>query len=286
MFSHSSVPIADQIDGDIYRIYFSGRYKRNVSRIGFIEIDIRNPKKVLFLSPEPILKEGHLGEFDDSGVVSSCIVNFQGKKYLYYIGWNLRVTVPFSNAVGLAVSNDQGKTFERYSRAPILDRGIHDSCFVASPFVLFEENIWKLWYSSCIRWEQQEDKPKHYYHIKYAESKNGIDWERKGVICIDFKTKEEFAIARPCVLKEGGIYKMWYSYRGKSYRIGYAESRDGKSWVRKDEEVGIDVSDSGGDSESIEYSFVFNHKGTRYMLYNGNQYGRMGIELAILDKES
>jgi predicted GH43/DUF377 family glycosyl hydrolase len=78
---------------------------------------------------------------------------------------------------------------------------------------------------------------------------------------------------------------MWYSYRGRSYRIGYAESDNGIEWVRKDEEVGIDVSESGWDSEMIEYPYIFDHEGQRYMLYNGNGYGRTGIGLAVLEEK-
>jgi hypothetical protein len=76
---------------------------------------------------------------------------------------------------------------------------------------------------------------------------------------------------------------MWYSCRGKSYRIGYAESEDGRQWQRLDALAGIDVSPSGWDSEMIEYPFVFDHNGQRYMLYNGNGYGKTGFGLAELE---
>ncbi len=136
----------------------------------------------------------------------------------------------------------------------------------------------------CVGWEIENGKLKHYYHIKYAESKDGINWERRGIVCIDFKSKDEYAIARPCVIKEDGIYRMWYSYRGEGYRMGYAESTDGVVWKRKDEEAGIDVSESGWDSEMIEYAFVFSHKDKKYMLYNGNDYGKTGFGYAMLGK--
>jgi predicted GH43/DUF377 family glycosyl hydrolase len=142
-----------------------------------------------------------------------------------------------------------------------------------------------MWYVSCTRWELEDNQPKHYYHIKYAESNDGIHWERTGRVCIDFESSDEYAISRPCVVKDDDIYRMWYSYRGESYRIGYAESEDGIHWERKDEEVGIDVSPSGWDSEMIEYPFVFDHEGKRYMLYNGNGYGKTGIGLAVLAEE-
>ena len=125
----------------------------------------------------------------------------------------------------------------------------------------------------------------YYYHIKYAESGDGIHWMRKGIVCIDFKYRGETRIGRPCVIREDEIYKMWYCCAIDTYRIGYAESGDGIHWVRKDEEVGIDVSESGWDSEMICYPFVFEHKGQKYLLYNGDGYGKTGLGYAILEEE-
>ena len=109
---------------------------------------------------------------------------------------------------------------------------------------------------------------------------NGIDWRCKGHVCIDFKDEHEYAIARPHVLKNDSGYEMWYSYRGDAYRIGYATSDDGLNWQRRDEDAGIDVSDSGWDAYMVGYPCVFDHKGQRYMLYNGDYYGKTGLGLA------
>jgi len=70
---------------------------------------------------------------------------------------------------------------------------------------------------------------------------------------------------------------------GHGYRIGYAESKDGYQWVRKDNEVGINVSPSGWDSESMAYPHVFTHSGKKYMLYSGNNFGKGGFGLAVGD---
>ena len=81
---------------------------------------------------------------------------------------------------------------------------------------------------------------------------------------------------------------MWYSYRdgtGKKYRIGYSHSIDGIIWENKLDSVGIDVSNNGWDSEMICYPFVFDHKNSRYMLYNGNSHGKDGFGLAKLVEE-
>jgi hypothetical protein len=117
--------------------------------------------------------------------------------------------------------------------------------------------------------------------IKYAESEDALHWRREGRVAIGLQSPGEYAIAKPCVVKDAGLYRMWYSHRGASYRIGYAESSDGISWQRKDDEAGIDVSASGWDSESVQYAFVFRHSGALYMLYNGNGYGRTGFGLAV-----
>jgi len=141
-----------------------------------------------------------------------------------------------------------------------------------------------MWYLSCIKWNLYQGKPNPHYHIKYAESKDGIDWQRKGIVCIDFKDDKEWAISRPCVIRNNEVYKMWYSFRGeKNYRIGFAESKNGIDWERKDDQVGIDVSENGWDSEMIEYPFVFEHKEKSYMLYCGNGYGKTGFGYAILE---
>jgi len=118
------------------------------------------------------------------------------------------------------------------------------------------------------------------YFIKYAESKNGIDWKLNDKIAINLKPSE-MAVGRASVLKELGRYKMWYSYAEKNYRIGYAESKNGKNWKRMDHLVGITTSKNGWDSISQEYPFVFKNNGKKFMLYNGNYYGRSGIGYAI-----
>ena len=280
---YAAVPIAMHLEGNIYRIYFGGRNKDNMTQPGYIEVDINEPSKILDLSPEPVLKLGAPGFFDDSALWCTCIMKNKGTHYMYYGGWMRGVSVPYYSSIGLAISEDGGKTFKRYSRAPIVDRNEIDPYIYGSPFVLVENDVWRMWYFSAIDFGVESNEPMNYYHIRYAESKDGINWAREGKVCIDFKYDGETRIARPCVIKEGKLYKMWYCYAIDSYRIGYAESEDGLNWERRDNEVGIDVSETGWDSEMITYPFVFDHKGRKYMLYNGNEYGQTGFGYAILE---
>ncbi len=283
MQSHAAVPIAESLGGDLFKIYFSSRDKFNRSYTGYTVIDIVRPNHILELSTTPVLAPGGLGEFDDSGAMATWLAFHQGKKFLYYIGWNLGITVPFRNSIGLAISTE-GNEFVRYSNGPVIDRSMHEPHFCASCCVLPGEDFWRIWYLSCTGWRMREGKAEHTYHIKYAESHDGINWQRDGLVAIDFANDQEYAISRPSVIRDDNRWKMWYSYRGQSYRIGYAESEDARQWRRLDSQVGIDVSITGWDSEMIEYPHVFDHKGQRYMLYNGNGYGKTGFGLAVLEQ--
>lgn len=283
MRSHAALPIAERIADDVFWIYFTSRDLSNRSYTCFLIVDINKPNEILEMSAFPVLSPGSLGEFDDSGAMATWLTFHQGKKFLYYVGWNLGVTVPFRNSIGLSTSVRNGE-FTRYSSGPIVDRSMHEPHFCASCCVLSGEDFWRMWYVSCTGWRMREGKPEHRYHIKYAESHDGINWQREGLVAIDFANDQEYAISRPSVIHDNDRWRMWYSFRGQSYRIGYAESEDGRQWKRLDSQVGIDVSTTGWDSEMIEYPFVFDHKGQRYMLYNGNGYGKTGFGLAVLEQ--
>lgn len=141
-----------------------------------------------------------------------------------------------------------------------------------------------MWYLSCCEWRSTPAGPEHRYDIKYATSQDGIHWLPTAQTCIPLPDAGEHALSRPWVVKDGALYRMWYSHRGAAYRIGYAESEDGIVWERLDHLVGIDIADSGWDSEMIEYPCVFDAEGERYMLYNGNGFGASGIGLAVLSR--
>lgn len=280
MISHAANPVAEYLEKDTFKIYFSCRDRKNRSSIGFIIINLNNPQQVIQISNQPVVQPGEIGTFDDSGVSMGCLTILDEKRYLYYLGWNLGVTVPWRNSIGLAISNSLQSGFKRFSKAPIVDRNEVDPLSISYPWVMRDGQVWKMWYGSNLKWGSQPTDMA--YLIKYAESLDGINWIREGTIALNFKSPDEYAIAKPCVIKENGIYKMWYSYRGTAYRIGYAESLDGIHWERFDEKFCLNVSTSGWDSESVEYPFVFNYKDEKYMLYNGNGYGKSGFGLAIL----
>ena len=287
MVTHAQNPFSEQLQDGSHKVHFAGRDRKNRARGGCAIIDINDGIKLQNIEAKPTLDLGDLGCFDDCGVMPSCIVDLGTTKYMYYTGWKQEVATPFSFFIGLAISEDNGNTYKRYSKAPVFGRTKHSPYLSCSPWVIRENGMWRMWCVCGTGWEvtQNDFMPKHYYHIRYAESLDGLVWNKEETVCIDFEGSE-YAIARPVVYKEEGTYKMWYCRRGgwNTYRAGYAESDDGLSWKRLDDITGIDVSQGGWDSEMICYPFVFTHEGQTYMLYNGNGYGRTGCGYAVLDE--
>ena len=282
--SHAQNPFPEALPGSRVRVHFAARDAANRARGGSFVLDLED-RRVLELTSAPVLDLGELGAFDDSGAMPSCIVERGGEKWMYYTGWIRQVETPFSFSIGLAVSTDGGLSYRRFSPAPVLARSAHDPYLTASPWVLAEEDGFRMWYVSATRWELVEEGPprrlRHYYHIRHARSADGVRWETDGRPVIDFRG-DEFSIARPVVVRDGGRYRMWYCFRGgdRAYRAGYAESADGLVWTRKDDQAGLDASPEGWDSGMISYPCAFRHQGRWWMLYNGNDYGRDGVGLA------
>lgn len=289
--SHAQLPICDKISNEIWRIYFSTRDAEGRSRPSYIEVEAGNPKNILYIHDNFLLDIGKIGTFDDCGVIGCSIVDYQGGKYMYYAGWTVRNTIPYHNSIGLAISEDGGKTFHKFSEGPIFSPTYLEPYFTGTSYVMIENGIWRNWYLSCTGWKLVNGKAEPLYHIKYAESKNGIDWERNGVVAIDYENGVEGGINRASVLKENGIYKMWYAYRSSadyrkntknSYRVGYAESPDGIVWKRLDSRSGVDISKDGWDADMISYPHVIKHGDKKFMFYNGNGFGASGFGFATI----
>lgn len=284
MVSHACVPTAMILAHGLIRIYFAPRNSKGQSIPTFIDVDADDPSRVLYVHDKPIMSLGKIGTFDDGGIMPCSIVEHEGKIYLYYVGWNPSVSVPYRNSIGIAVSDDGGINFRRLFDGPLIDRSIYEPYFTASPYVLKEDDTWHIWYASSIGFAKINNKMEPLYVIKYGHSNDGIQWIRENLTCIPQKDPLE-ANARPTVIKENGIFKMWFCYRGStdyrdgkdSYRIGYAESKDAINWDRKDELAGIETSMDGWDSKMLAYPCVIQQGSRKYLFYNGNGFGKTGI---------
>lgn len=291
--SHAALATVLMVSNDCWWLYLSTRDENGKSRVARLELDVSAlPGKlpvVTHFDPTPIVSLGKPGTFDDSGAMPAWLVRNGDELRLFYTGWNVLATVPYDLAIGLAVSNDGGRTFQRYSDGPILGHSPTEPYFVCSPCVRLENGVWRMWYVASNGWQEVNGRWEPNYHIKYVESNDGYRWEPKGISCVDLGP--DYAIARPCVFKHDGKYGMMYPYRSvvdyrtdrdRSYQFGYAESSDGIRWERMDDRVGIEKSAEGWDSEMIEYGWMQEHAGETYLIYNGNGFGRSGFGMARL----
>jgi hypothetical protein len=281
---YAHLPTVDVLDDSTLRVYFAGLDAERRGRIGYVDVDARDPNRVLHVSPEPILDIGEAGTFDDSGVNPACVLTAGRSKLLYYIGWQRCERVPYMLFAGRATAED-GECFRDRTRAPVLDRTDEEPFLRSAMSIILEPSVWRAWYVSGLRWITVGGRQYPQYVIRYAESPDGLAWVSRPGICIGPTDDTEFGFGRPWVVKTAVGYEMWYSIRStvRSYRIGYAVSRDGFTWQRRDDERGIDVASSGWDSEMICYPCVVDVAGRRYLFYNGNGHGATGFGYAELE---
>jgi len=285
MCSHTACPSPYLINDDLLRVYFGTRDSANRPSIGFIEMSTCGSFEVEKISEVPCLGPGEWGCFDDNGVYPGPILPHAGKLYLYYMGRSNGDFPLYYMAIGLAESEDGGVSFNRFSRAPILDKNDHDPWLVSTPFVLRQaDGLWKMWYTSGIGWVSKSP-PKSKYQVKYAESPDGVLWETNEKVSIPIEG-EEYNLASPWVWREEQVWRALYcvAEENDGYRLCGAISTDGISWEKEGTPLGLERSSNGWDSKCMAYPSVFTLKGVRYCLYSGNENGRGGLGLARWEK--
>jgi hypothetical protein len=273
--THAMLPTPERLGGSLVRIWWGGRNDANQSHIGWSLIDLERPDVVLETALEPELAPGRLGTFDDNGVLPSCVIHTGSETRLYYIGFKPGGTTRMDLYGGLAVKPDGAAAFERWSEAPIIERCKVNPFINTAPFVVKTPVGWRMYYVAGVEWVHR-DLPR--YNIQIASSRDGLNWQRKGRVAIDFEPGEN-ALARPYVWHDGGMWSMWFAAKGEAYRQKQAVSQDGLNWTRADP-PGLEPG-TREDSEMIEYGVVLTHKGQRIAFYNGNEYGKGGVLAAV-----
>lgn len=284
---------------DFVRIYFSTREKdrtgKYLSHISFIDIK-KDLKTIINISKQTVIPLGNLGCFDEHGIFPMNVLKDGNRILAYTGGWSRRVSVSIETSIGLAMSSNNGLTFQKFGNGPILTSSLNESFLVGDPFVRKFNNTYHMWYIYGTKWvkHSNEISPERVYKIGHATSKDNILWVKENRQLITDKLDSDECQALPTVIDFENKYHMFFCYRratdfrknkNRSYRIGYAYSKNLINWVRRDNNVGIDVSEKGWDSEMVCYPHVFRCDNKVYMLYNGNEFGRFGFGLAVLNSQ-
>lgn len=282
---------------DVVRVYFacrptpdeSGQY---VSLSAFVDLNRNNLFEIIRVSENPLLELGGLGTFDEFGTYFTSVIRKDDGILAYYVGYTRCESVPFTIAIGAAISHDNGETFAKLGNGPVLPCTINEPFFLTVPRIRKYNDQWYLWYSAGKKWIANEGRPEPVYQIRMATSTDAINWKKLDKNLITCKIEKNECQACPDVFFFAGKYHMFFCYRYSlnyrckegGYRIGYASSDDLVNWVRDDSKAGIDISEEGWDSEMVSFPHVFELDGGVYMLYLGNQMGRYGFGLAKLEQ--
>lgn len=283
---------------DFVRIYFStrsvdadgGKYR---SHIAFVDM-AKNLREVIRVSDQPVIPLGELGTFDEHGIFPMNVLRHGDLVYGYTCGWNRRVSVSVDTAIGLAISRDQGLTFQRIGAGPVLSASLHEPCLVGDGFVQVIDGTFHMWYIFGTGWKRftPDAAPDRTYKIGHATSADGITWTKEEAqqIVPDRLGPDE-SQALPTVVRVGTRHHMFFCYRqsfdfrqnrDRGYRIGHAWSDDLQNWTRDDDHPGLDGTPGTWDSDMQCYPHAFTCDGKVYLLYNGNAFGRHGFGVAEL----
>jgi len=283
LISHAANPLACHLQGDIFRIFYSGRDDRNRSSVGAVDINIYS-RAVIYDYYAPFFEHGSENSYYSDGVSIGNCYEVNGVRYMLFMGWRNPDKQHWYGEIGrLIVSADLKLVLD--DSKPLIGLDTTDPISLSYPWVTARPSGgFDMWYGSTRHWDAGNGEMLH--NIQHATSEDGHIWQRNG-LAVPYEIGFAQAFSRPTVaLNKQGNKEMWFSYRsgsGEKYRIGHAICDKESQWKLDLENSGITVSDSGWDSEMIEYPFVFDHDGDRYMLYNGNDYGKSGFGLAVLE---
>jgi hypothetical protein len=285
---------------DFVRIYFSTRALEKssgkyLSHVSFVDVR-KNLRDVIRVADETVVPLGGLGCFDEHGIFPINVVRRGNRIFGYTCGWSRRRSVSVDTAIGLVVSQDGGSTFARLGDGPVLSASLHEPFLVGDGFVRIIGDAFHMWYIFGTRWQKAspESPPDRTYKIGHATSTNGIDWvkeEARQIIPDRLGSSESQAL--PTVIEIAGRHHMFFCYRQsfdfrqnktRGYRIGHAWSDDLSAWTRDDDSPGLDGTAGEWDSDMQCYPNVFESAGEVYLLYNGNEFGRLGFGAAVLEK--
>jgi hypothetical protein len=283
---------------DFVRIYFSTRSVdpangKYLSHVAFVDMR-KDLRSVIGVSQREVIPLGGLGCFDEHGIFPLNVLRHGSSVYGYTCGWNRRVSVSVDTAIGLAISHDEGLTFERIGDGPVMGASLHEPCLVGDAFVRVIDGVFHMWYIFGTGWRKYapEAAPDRTYKIGHAVSADGIAWtkeEARQIIADRLGPDESQAL--PTVIRIGDRHHMYFCYResfdfrragGRGYRIGHAWSDDLANWTRDDADPLPAAAAGDWDSDMQCYPHVFECDGQVYLLYNGNAFGRRGFGVALL----
>ena len=141
--------------------------------------------------------------------------------------------------------------------------GDWDGSQVVKPAVISDGTEYKMWFDGRNLLGEAQ--------VGLAASSDGISWTKyptNPVLTGTAGAWDEYDEHAPFVLKEGGIYKMWYEGRGDDVRqLGYATSTNGIDWNKYTGNPVLRAGPESYDQDIAGHGSVLNDGGTYKLWY-------------------
>jgi predicted GH43/DUF377 family glycosyl hydrolase len=231
--------------------------------------------------PTPVLSPGQAGAWDSAQVRLGSVV-WNGTRFLMWYSGSSPVAFP-NGAIGLATSLD-GIKWTRYSLNPVLKPTAIDQEYMASPFVIWLNSSYNLWYAG----RSASDPPASAItRILFATSFDGVKWNKWPSAVFAPSTNssawDSGSVYSPSVIFDGTNFGMWYTGLDQSLlnpKIGFATSPDGATWTRSAFNPILRPGPQGSwDSSGVEQPGIT--AGYGYMLYYDGFSQNVGIGIGL-----
>lgn len=255
--SHVSFPGVIK-DGDTYKMWYTG-WGSNYRIIYCTSTDGIN-----WSNYQMVVDIGEEGTYDTGHVQKASVIKDGDTYKMWYSGQDSGSTFRI-----LYCTSTNGIEWTNYQMVvDIGDEGTYDTSHAQTPTVIKDGSTYKMWYSGSNLSN---------YRIIYCTSNDGITWSNHQMV-LDKASEGTYDIKhsfQPSVVKDGSIYKMWYSGNNyTNYRIIYCKSSDGITWT--DFELSVDLGDEGTyDTNNVYMSTVIKDGASYkmwYSAYNGSNF--------------
>ena len=258
------------LDGSVYKMWYSGTdgtnyriyYATSSDGLTWTKYDNTIPSASDTTSTNGRIPLGTSGKGDSAGSYSPSVIKDGATYKMWYSGYDGTNT-----RIYYATSSD-GLTWTKYDntipsasdttstngRIPIGTSGKGDSLYSLYPSVLKDGVTYKMWYSGVDGTN---------YRVYYATSPDGLTWTKydntipsasdttstNGRIPLGTTGKGDSSnVFGQSVIKDGTIYRMWYTGSNGGFRGYYATSSDGLTWTKYDNTIpsASDISSTNG----------------------------------------
>lgn len=246
--THGMLPVAEYLEGDLYRIYFSGRDEKNQSHIGYLDMDIETRDTVV--NPEPVISPG-MGFMRD-GVSPTWYV--PERNALYIMGWRQNKKWGPEERSGI-LHLDTGKI----ERPPAVKPGFNVAVVTC---LVSRSGIYEAYYDGADRFVSPQER---YYSVKRRLYLGAVYLNEPETVF-----PPEGNESRTSCFRALGDRGFFCTAEGDSrdYRIFEAQ-RVGEKWER--------LGPIETDGEWCSYPFPVEHGGKTYLLASSREYGRLGF---------